>query len=218
MDQEYVNGQNPASTKSSAPTPSPDAEATTHRSTPDQPWPHRSLLWYWIGAGLVVLAGAWFLLNGIPGGDEAAHGGDGQAEAFDEDGFRALPFTTEDGSTATLALYDGEPLVVNFFAAWCPPCRAELPDFQAVYEQRADDVTFVGVSHDFNEDSWRALINESGVTFDTVFQPGQEIWTDVGGVGMPTTVFVNADGEVVDTHSGLLTAEQLNDLIDEHLA
>ncbi len=158
-------------------------------------------------AGLVAL----FFFGGSGASPETASGSESS-------GLFAHPFTTDDGQTATLDAYEGEPLVVNFFAAWCPPCRAELPDFQAVHEEYQDDVTFVGVSHDFDEASWKALVDETQVTFDTVFQPGQEIWTEAGGIGMPTTLFLSPDGEIVEMHSGILTAEQLSDLIDQHLA
>lgn len=130
--------------------------------------------------------------------------------------YATIPFTTVDGGTGTLADYRGDPLVVNFFASWCPPCRAELPDFETV-SQDNPAVTFVGVNHDFDETSWRSLVAESGVSYDTVYQPGTEIWTELAGQAMPTTVFISADGEVLDSHAGLLTAERLQQLIDELL-
>lgn len=167
----------------------------------------------WLGAALVAVLVAVFVVGGLGGSSDDAATADGT-----QSGIHTIPFTTADGGTATLASYDGEPLVVNFFAAWCPPCRAELPDFQAVHEEYDGDVTFVGISHDFDESQWKGLIAETGVTFDTVFQPGQEIWTEAGGIGMPTTIFISPDGEVLEMHSGILTAEQLSDLIDEHLA
>jgi thiol-disulfide isomerase/thioredoxin len=131
-------------------------------------------------------------------------------------GYANIPFTTVDGVTGTLADYQGEPMVVNFFASWCPPCRAELPDFEAV-SQDNPAVTFVGVSHDLDETSWRSLVAEVDISYDTVYQPGTEIWTELGGRAMPTTVFISADGEVLESHAGLLTAERLQQLIDELL-
>lgn len=132
------------------------------------------------------------------------------------DDYATIPFTTVDGGTGTLADYQGEPLVVNFFASWCPPCRAELPDFEAV-SQDNPAVTFVGISHDLDETSWRSLVEEIGVSYDTVYQPGTEIWTELGGQGMPTTVFISTDGDVLESHAGLLTADRLQQLIDELL-
>ncbi len=131
-------------------------------------------------------------------------------------GYATIPFTTVDGGTGTLADYQGEPMVVNFFASWCPPCRAELPDFEAV-SQGNPGVTFIGISHDLDETSWRSLVEEVGISYDTVYQPGTEIWTELGGQAMPTTVFISADGEILDSHAGLLTADRLQQLIDELL-
>ncbi len=196
------------------PTPSPTSDPVEPRTRPN--------VLIWVGAAVAAGLVALFLF-GAPGGSDGSDEQSAEAAGSTEtatggSGLNAHAFTTADGQTATLAVYDGQPLVVNFFAAWCPPCRAELPDFQAVHEDYEDQVTFVGVSHDFDETSWRALIEETGVTFDTVFQPGQEIWIEAGGIGMPTTLFLSPDGEVLEMHSGILTAEQLSELIDEHLA
>lgn len=129
----------------------------------------------------------------------------------------AMGFTNTDGTTGSLADYEGSPTVVNFFASWCAPCRAELPDFEAVHVASGDQVQFLGVNHDIDESSWKGFVAETDVTYPTVFQPGQELWKDLGLFGMPSTAFVTADGEIVHTHSGLLTKEALEDLIVEHL-
>ncbi len=127
-----------------------------------------------------------------------------------------FPFTTLDGESGTLAAYEGEPIVVNFFASWCPPCRAEMPAFEEVHN--SSDVTILGVSHDFDETSWRSFVGETGITFETVFQPDQEIYEALGAVAMPTTVLITADGTIASTHTGQLTAEELQAGIDEHLS
>lgn len=136
---------------------------------------------------------------------------DGPA-ALDEFSFQAM-----DGGTVTLADFEG-PLVVNYFAAWCGPCRAELPDFQEVSLETAGNVTFVGISRDNVTDSWRSLIDETGVTFPTVYEGNvQGSFTFIEGTSMPTTVFIAADGTVQRTWSGALTDEKLRELIAEHL-
>ena len=142
---------------------------------------------------------------------------DDAALAGDAEGILNLAFTTADGGSGSLADYGGEPLVVNFFASWCPPCRAELPDFEAVHQDVGDQVTFVGVNQDFTEETWRAFVAESQVTYDTVFQPNSEIWNELGTGAMPTTAFISADGELVELWAGLLTDDKLVELIDEHL-
>ncbi len=147
----------------------------------------------------------------------ADEGATGEGTASATNPIFALPFTTADGSTSTLDQYRGEPLVVNFFASWCPPCRAELPDLEAVHQKLGDEVTFVGVNQDFTEETWKSFIEESQISYDTVFQPQSEIWSEVGTQAMPTTIFVSADGEVAQVWAGLITEEKLEEVIVETL-
>jgi len=126
--------------------------------------------------------------------------------------------TTVDGSETSLtALVDG-PTVINFFAAWCGPCRLEMPAIEATHQALGDEVTFLGVSHDFDEADWHKFVDDTGVSFETFFQPGQEIFLRLELFGMPSTIFVDADGNVVHTHSGIVTEDSLLDLISEHLS
>lgn len=144
-------------------------------------------------------------------------GGDSQPASTTTEDFAALAFLTTDGETATLADFQGDPLVVNFFASWCAPCRAELPDFEAVHLANGDAVRFVGVSHDLDEATWRGFVDETEITFETVFQPGSEIWTELDAKGMPSTAFISPEGELLEVWTGVLNDELLQDKIDEHL-
>ena len=137
------------------------------------------------------------------------------SEAADE--LASLTFVNEDGSEGSLADFRGEPLVVNFFASWCAPCRAELPDLEAVHVASGDRLQFVGVNHDVDDTSWLSFVDETEITFPTVFQPNQELFAYLGLLGMPSTVLVDADGEVVHRFSGILDDVTLKELIAEHL-
>ena len=162
--------------------------------------------WVPLAVGFVAVIAFLGFLNASAGDSE-----DGPS-ALDE-----FNFQTMDGDTVTLADFEG-PLVVNYFAAWCPPCRAEMPEFEAVSLETADDVTFVGISRDNVTDSWRSLIDETGVTFPTVYEGNvQGSFAFIEGTSMPTTLFITADGTVAQTWSGALTAEKLRELIAEHL-
>ena len=163
-------------------------------------------------AAIVAVVGALLFVGLSTGSDTPS-----PTEASASTELVSFEFTTESGSTATLSEYIGEPLVVNFFAAWCPPCRAELPDLERVHQARGDEVTFLGISHDLDETSWRSLIEEVDVTYDTVFQPNTEIFNALEAKGMPSTALVAPSGEVLHLHTGLLTDELLEDLIDQHL-
>ena len=158
--------------------------------------------------GAAVLAG-FLLLVVFSGGEDQT--------VAPSDELAALAFLTADGETSNLAEFRGEPLVVNFFASWCAPCRAELPDFEAVHQANGEAVTFLGVSHDFEEATWRGFVAETEITFETVFQPNQEIWKELDAIGLPATVFISPDGEVLELWNGVLNDELLQDKIDEHL-
>lgn len=202
--------------------------ATDHpalRRTPRQPARRRGArrLWALLAALAVVVAAC----SGSGSDDETASpepaeaGADndtGAAASGDGSGIGELVFLTDGGEESSLSEFYGQPLVVNFFASWCAPCRAELPDFEEVHVAAGDRVQIVGVSHDIDESSWKSLIDEVGVTFPTVFQPNQEIWESLDLFGMPSTVLITPDGEVVHVFQGPLNASLLTELIGEHLA
>ena len=188
--------------------------------------PLRTVLFVMAGMGILVslalLSGNLGDTSDDAGANESGSDNDSAAAAAGTnaaiaDGIYDLPFLTVDGTTATLANYRGEPLVLNFFASWCPPCRAELPDFEATHQELGDRVTFVGINQDFTEETWRAFVAESAISYDTVFQPDSEIWTEVGTQAMPTTVFIDADGEVQQVWAGLITDDKLTEVINETL-
>ncbi|MCP3857516.1 MAG: TlpA family protein disulfide reductase [Actinomycetia bacterium] len=168
----------------------------------------------------IVVAGS--ILWPDDGTDEAAtagNGGLGNALANRRDigdPVTAEDFEMFDGSTATFADFEGKPLVVNFFASWCGPCRAEMPDFQAVHEDMGEDVTFIGFAFQDREEDARALIDKTGVTYALATDPGQ-FQASFGGIALPTTAFVDENGRIIDVHSGPLDQDGLKESIAEHL-
>jgi thiol-disulfide isomerase/thioredoxin len=125
-------------------------------------------------------------------------------------------FTLFDGSSATLADYQGRPLVVNFWASWCPSCVAELSEAIVPIQDRfGDDVAWLGVNLQDERGDALELIEETGVEFDLAEDPSGEFYIDFGGFSMPFTAFISADGVVVEEHNGPLTEGELEDLIVE---
>ena len=124
-----------------------------------------------------------------------------------------------DGAPVRLGdlLTDG-PVVVNFFAEWCQPCRQEMPAFERVHQERGDEVTIVGVSIDHHARRGLEVVDETGVTYPTYADPTGEVLALFEGTKMPTTVFVNPDGSVAATHMRELEADDLRAEIDELLA
>lgn len=119
----------------------------------------------------------------------------------------------EDG-TRTLGHYRGRPLVVNFFAAWCPPCIAEMPEFQAVFEQLSGEVAFLGLSQDRTPAEALDLVTRTGVDYDIGWDPDLEVFSEIGGMAMPTTAFVTAEGGLAEVYSGVLNEQALLERID----
>ncbi len=126
-------------------------------------------------------------------------------------------YTTFGGEEASVADYAGTPMVVNFFASWCVPCVREMPAFEQVHQDLGDQVAFVGVNVQDSETEGQAIVDDTGITYDVGRDPDGSLLASFGGVAMPTTVLVDADGTIVRVLSGATTAEELRAAIDEDL-
>lgn len=113
--------------------------------------------------------------------------------------------------TASLADYSGRPLVLNFFASYCVPCAREMPALQSVADELGDRVAVVGMNLVDEEDAARALVEQTGVTYDLGRDEDGALARALGVVNLPTTVFASADHEVVEVHTGALSEDQLRE-------
>lgn len=124
------------------------------------------------------------------------------------------------GPDELLEAHAGRPLVINFFASWCAPCRAELPDLAEAHAEYGDRVDFVGV--DFQEASEAAaaeLLYETGITYPIMEDPDGDLLRELGTLPtMPTTIFVTAGGVILERHHGLILDVQLTERIEEIIA
>ena len=103
----------------------------------------------------------------------------------------------------------GRPQVVNFFASWCKPCEAELPTLAAAAGRHGDRVAFVGVDERDSRTSAAAMLDAAGVGYPAAYDPEGALTVPYRLRGLPTTVFVAADGRVVDTVTGPLDEARL---------
>ncbi|MEY2478652.1 MAG: cytochrome c biosis protein CcmG, thiol:disulfide interchange protein DsbE [Actinomycetota bacterium] len=113
-----------------------------------------------------------------------------------------------------VALTEGRPAVVNFFAAWCVPCKKELPLLVSAERRLRDEVAFVGV--DVKDSRTRAtdLLEEFDVTYPAAYDPQGEIAAGFRVQAMPTTFFLRPDGRIADQVFGELTAKRLAQALD----
>jgi thiol-disulfide isomerase/thioredoxin len=107
----------------------------------------------------------------------------------------------------------GTPVVVNLWASWCEPCEREMPMLSVAARDHAD-VQFLGVDTLDSRAGAEAFIAEYSVPFPSLFDPDGAIRTDLGSLGLPVTVFFDADGNQVAKVDGELSQSAL----DEHLA
>jgi cytochrome c biogenesis protein CcmG/thiol:disulfide interchange protein DsbE len=106
-----------------------------------------------------------------------------------------IDLATLDGGRMALSELRGRPVLVNFWATWCLPCRDEFPLMAAAYEEHvADGLEILGIVHDDTAEGARAFAGDLGATWPMLMDADDVAWRDYVGVGMPTSFFIDADG------------------------
>jgi len=111
----------------------------------------------------------------------------------------------------------GRPLVLNVWASWCGPCRLEMPAFEQVYRQAAGQVGFLGLDNRDQADAAQQFVTKTGVTYRLAADPRGDVAARLGVVGLPTTLFIAADGTVRHRRVGAMTADDLRAAIRTYL-
>ena len=193
---------------------------TSSRGTPPNPrgiLARRLPLLVSVVGFLIVAVVAGFVLSSSSDGGEKAGGADVTDPAkFD------LP-ALEGTGRVRLADFEGRPVVVNFFASWCEPCKKELPEFTAAARQLAGKVAFVGVnSKEITAPAGVALarsmgLAEAGMTLARDVGPGGSALHDRYEVrsAMPITAFYDAAGKLIYVAPGQLTKDKLSARLQE---
>jgi peroxiredoxin len=176
-----------------------------------------------LAAGIIGVAGGWWLSSTGDGADRLGAAGPGTVPdegipvATDVTGQQLPDVEAQslDGHEVALASLSGRPLVLNFWYSSCLPCRQEMPAFQQVQQAVGDRVRIVGVNPLDSADRARDYAEQIGVTYELLRDPDGRVATGLGIARYPTTVFVGADGTILDTKAGQLSAEELRTRIDE---
>ena len=120
-------------------------------------------------------------------------------------GRAAPPFTLAllDGKKLSLAELRGKVVFLNFWASWCPPCRAEARELEQTWQGlKGENVVFVGAQIQDTEENGRAFIKEFGITYPSGSDPSGRISIDYGVWGIPETFLIDADGRITYKHVG----------------
>ena len=117
------------------------------------------------------------------------------------------------GGQGRFSDYAGKPLVINFWQTTCAPCLKEMPAFERVHQALGANVQFLGIDVNDTLSSGKDYAQKLGVTYDLVRDPRAELLSALGGVVLPTTVLVGADGTVLLVHASALSENELNSAI-----
>jgi peroxiredoxin len=116
-----------------------------------------------------------------------------------------------DGGQHALADYRGHVVVVNFWATWCIPCRAEMPELEVEYKKhRAEGVVFLGLDWKENRRDIQAFIDERQVTYPILLDADGRAYRDYQVTLLPETFIVDRQGRVVTTTLGITVREKLD--------
>ncbi len=130
---------------------------------------------------------------------------------------RDFLLTSWEGEKVTLKDFAGKPVVLNFWASWCPPCQSEMPYFQEAFLEHGEEVSFIMADlvdgGRETESAARRFIAEKGYTFPVYFDPATRAASDYGVMSIPTTFFIDGQGIVRAFHLGAMSREMLEEEI-----
>jgi len=125
----------------------------------------------------------------------------------------SLPISLTDGRETTLGNFvseTGRPLIVNFWATWCAPCLEELPMFESSNQRFKDEIDFLGINVSDSPTKAKEMIAATEISYLTGSDPEGNFLVELGVVGLPATVFISRQGELVDLHIGQISSTDLD--------
>ena len=141
----------------------------------------------------------------------------------------AIDFTLTDqyGNTHKLSDYKGKTVFLNFWATWCSPCRAEMPDIQKLYEsaetEGEDALVVLGVAapnlgNEKSEEEIKAFLEENGYTYPVLMDTTGEVFMSYGVNAFPTTFMITREGEVFGYASGQLNEATMKSIVEQTMS
>ena len=191
---------------------------------------HQSVVRYTvkIGAVLLIVMGILTLTgatNGLSADLAAVSGTTTQEESGEIPVIPAPDFTLTDqyGETHTLSDYQGQTVFLNFWATWCGPCKMEMPDIQALYEEwdeNAGDLVVLGVAgpgigQEGSAEDIAAFLEENGYTYPVVMDDTGMLFYQYGISAYPTTFMIDPEGNVFGYVQGAVSREIMDDIVEQ---
>ena len=129
-------------------------------------------------------------------------------------------FSSIDGDRLRLSDFRGRPVLVNFWATWCLPCRSEMPAIDAALQRYAGDhVAVLAVNRGESYTAIKDWVDEQGIDFTAYgYDPDESVFNRYQGLGMPTSFFIDARGVVTEVFAGPLSDSDLDSALQDTIA
>lgn len=121
------------------------------------------------------------------------------------------------GNDVSFADLVGQPLVVNIWFSTCVPCRQEMPAFGEIHRELGDEVRFIGLNYLETAEAARRFADEYGAGYEQLLDQGGDFTNELKIGNFPATLFIGANGRIVDLHQGAFDADELRSAIQEKL-
>lgn len=149
--------------------------------------------------------------------DEETLQSDNESVSISESHADDFTVFTADGTEVNLSDYFGKPVVVNFWASWCGPCKSELPAFEKLYVEMGSDVAFmmVNLTDNYQETlkSAESYIEKQGYTFPVFYDMNSDAANTYFVYSIPYTLFIDENGVLVDSYIGAMSENMLRNYI-----
>lgn len=192
-------------------------------SPPEQSYEESLLIprWLWstVVGLLLIFGGIWLIWTRTSVSNLLIQAEADSLEAAPIAGHPAPDFElkTLAGNTIRLSNFEGRPVILNFWATWCGPCRAEFPELQQVAAENSDNLVIIGVNHT-SADSPALVpdfVEEFGITFPIVLDETGEVVKTYQVLGLPTSVFIDRNGIIQELFTGPVTKTYIESKLPE---
>lgn len=162
-----------------------------------------------VGLGLVILFGFDFIQASVIEKEKTPEAAQVGAQAPD------FELQNIQGESVRLSEYRGKPVLVNFWATWCAPCKLEMPNFQKYYARYPGQFEILAVEYGEPQDTVARFVEDMGLTFQILSDPDAKVHALYRFLGYPTTYIIDSEGVLRFQHVGLMHESALEKYLTE---
>ncbi len=186
--------------------------AGPRQSQPSSP----SKVWLYVNITLAIILIFAGIVTLFWMGQQAPSNNNASAGVVTQAGQPAPDFSlvSLEGETVQLSDFSGQVVMVNLWATWCPPCKAEMPTINAYYQAHKNEgFVVLAVNNQENKSQVSKFIQTNGFSFPVLLDAHSRVITDYNVRGLPTSFIIDRDGQIQHTHTGQISREQLEEIV-----